>query len=88
VNLDEPDPEGASTIFEISKESSLLALQEDRLEEIDTALARLDDGTYGTCLECGRPIAEGRLEARPWMAYCIDHATAHQPQAKGANRRQ
>jgi len=38
VNLDEPDPEGASTIFEISKESSLLAPQQDRLEEIDAAV--------------------------------------------------
>ena len=86
MNLDEPDPEGASTIFEISQESSLLTLQEDLLDEIDAALTRLDEGTYGTCLECGQPVPEGRLEARPWTAYCIDHATSHRRPSRHTNR--
>ena len=42
------------------------------LGEIDAALKRLDDGTYGTCVRCGRPIGEERLEARPWALLCID----------------
>ena len=79
VRVDEQDPEGAATIFEISKEASLLDLQLDHLEEIDAALVRIQDGTYGSCLECGNPIPEGRLEARPWTGYCIDHATRHRP---------
>jgi RNA polymerase-binding transcription factor DksA len=77
--VDEQDPEGAATIFEISKETSLLNLQLDHLEEIHAALDRINDGSYGTCLECGQLIPEARLEARPWTGYCIDHATRHRP---------
>jgi RNA polymerase-binding protein DksA len=47
---------------------------EDILEEIEAALKRVDAGTFGTCTNCGRPIAEERLEARPWAALCIDCA--------------
>ena len=42
------------------------------LGEIDAALKRIDDGTYGTCEVCGQPIAPERLEARPWATLCID----------------
>jgi RNA polymerase-binding protein DksA len=42
------------------------------LGEIDAALRRMDEGTYGTCEVCGTPIAPERLEARPWATLCID----------------
>ena len=42
------------------------------LSEIDAALARIEGGTYGVCLNCGKPIAEERLAAIPWATYCID----------------
>jgi len=48
--------------------------EEQVLAEIDAALARIDAGTYGTCTNCGKPIAEDRLEARPWAGLCIDCA--------------
>ena len=38
------------------------------------AVARLAAGTFGICIECGRPIAEARLEARPYAAKCVDCA--------------
>ena len=44
------------------------------LAEIDSALARIDAGTYGTCTNCGNEIAVGRLEAQPWASLCIDCA--------------
>ena len=44
------------------------------LDAIDAALARIEDGTYGTCTECGREIAPERLEAHPWASLCIDDA--------------
>jgi DnaK suppressor protein len=44
------------------------------LREIDAALRRIDEGTYGTCTNCGKPIAEERLEALPWASLCIDCA--------------
>jgi len=42
------------------------------LAQIDRALARLDEGSYGVCERCGKPIAEERLQARPWATLCID----------------
>jgi RNA polymerase-binding protein DksA len=42
------------------------------LRDIDGALARIEEGTYGTCVSCGKPIAEERLSAIPWAMYCID----------------
>ncbi len=42
------------------------------LGDIDVALKRVEDGTYGMCSNCGRQIAEERLEARPWATLCIE----------------
>lgn len=42
------------------------------LVEIDAALERIENGTYGTCVACGKPIGGERLEAVPWAALCID----------------
>jgi RNA polymerase-binding protein DksA len=42
------------------------------LSEIDGALKRIEDGTYGTCSSCGGEIPRGRLEAQPWASLCID----------------
>jgi RNA polymerase-binding protein DksA len=42
------------------------------LEAIDAALQRIDDGTYGTCVRCGREVGIERLEARPWSALDIE----------------
>ena len=45
-------------------------------DRIERALAKLADGTYGTCDSCGRPIAEGRLRAAPESALCVACARA------------
>jgi RNA polymerase-binding protein DksA len=45
---------------------------EQVLVQIDAALARIQDGTYGVCTNCGKQIPEERLEARPWASLCID----------------
>ena len=42
-----------------------------QLAQVDAALERLDDGTYGICTGCGRPISSERLEAVPWAATCV-----------------
>ena len=45
---------------------------EQVLAQIDSALSRIEDGTFGKCTNCGKPIPEERLEARPWATLCID----------------
>ena len=46
--------------------------EERVLAAIDSALKRIDDGTFGTCGSCGQPIAIERLEALPYTTQCID----------------
>jgi RNA polymerase-binding transcription factor DksA len=53
---------------------SLTGQLTQQLAEVDRALAKLDDGTYGLCEVCGQPIVEARLEAMPATRFCIDHA--------------
>lgn len=71
---DEHDTEGATIAASRAQVSSLAAEGRQRLLEIDQALVRVDDGTYGWCGQCGGPIEEGRLEARPATTACISCA--------------
>jgi DnaK suppressor protein len=48
--------------------------EEELLTATDAALRRIEDGTYGICTNCGRPIGEERLQALPWTNLCIDCA--------------
>jgi RNA polymerase-binding protein DksA len=71
---DEHDPEGSTIAFERAQLAAVLALEQSRLESIDEALVRLDDGRYGACVRCGGPIGAERLAARPSAETCIDCA--------------
>jgi DnaK suppressor protein len=68
---DEHDPEGPTLAFERSQSSAMLHQSEQHVREIDAALARMDAGTYGTCLNCQDEIAVGRLQVRPQAQLCI-----------------
>jgi DnaK suppressor protein len=46
------------------------------IEEVEAALTRIDDGSFGTCVVCGKPIGEERLEAVPYATLCIDDKRA------------
>jgi len=46
-----------------------------KLADVERALDKLDEGTYGTCDVCGEPIGDERLEAIPWAARCVRDAT-------------
>ena len=49
----------------------------EALGEVERALAKLDDGSYGKCDDCGQPIDPLRLEAKPAAPYCINCASKH-----------
>ena len=74
-NDDEHDPEGTTVAFERAQVAALLSDAQRELSDIDRALERLQDGTYGVCAHCGKPIAPERLAARPSAATCIDCAS-------------
>ena len=57
---------------ERSRLLSVSASLRSNLREVDAALEKVRDGTYGTCERCGRSISDERLEAIPWAGLCID----------------
>ncbi|SCE99797.1 TraR/DksA family transcriptional regulator [Micromonospora mirobrigensis] len=68
---DEHDPEGATIAFERAQVAALLAGAHRRVAELDEALARLADGSYGRCERCGQPIPAERLAVRPSARTCV-----------------
>jgi len=77
-----PDPYDTADWAEKSHEEWIF-LQKNNFEtallrEIEGALERLRDGTYGTCMECGMPLSQKRLDALPWACYCVTCQERHQ----------
>jgi len=62
----------ATVTYDRELDYTLEENSEHVLAEIDAALKRIEDGTYGKCTNCGKQIPEERLEARPWATLCID----------------
>jgi len=71
VQFDEEGGEGGTSNVDRELDLVLSAQALAAIEEIDRALAKIDAGTYGTCENCGQPIAEARLEAIPYAALCV-----------------
>jgi DnaK suppressor protein len=63
-------------------EFALIQMKAETLNKINEALARLEDGTYGYCFECGEDIAEQRLRALPFAVRCKDCEEAREVAAK------
>ena len=61
-----------ATIQDVSL--GLMANERQLLAQVTAALQRIEQGTYGTCVVCGRPIGHERLEALPYTPYCVDDA--------------
>ena len=68
---DEHDPEGATIAYERSQLAALIEQAERHVSDVRAALARLEEGRYGVCERCGRPIPPERLEARPTARTCV-----------------
>jgi len=75
---EEPLPQDfAEQAVEMENSETMIALEDELSEqerEVDRALTRLAEGTYGTCIECGEDIAAERLQALPATSFCFDCA--------------
>ncbi len=60
--------------FEQEFTLGLIENEHAMLREIDEALQRIEDRTYGICLGTGKPISKARLRAKPWAKHCIEYA--------------
>ena len=66
------DPADAgANLSETDRSEAVLAVARRQRSDVLDALHRIDLGTYGTCVDCGGPVAEGRLEAKPEAARCV-----------------
>jgi RNA polymerase-binding transcription factor len=72
-----PDPgnaEASSAKLEYAKELSIEQNTLDLLDKVQRALERIEDGSYGTCEVCGKPIPMARLDVLPYTSFCVDDA--------------
>jgi RNA polymerase-binding transcription factor DksA len=80
---DQHPADAASDTFEREKDSAILTTLKGRGAEIDAALQRLEDGSYGNCEACGEPIGDDRLEAFPAARFCMEHQAQQEAQISG-----
>ena len=73
--------DAGSTLSEADRTEAILHSARGQRDEVLAALARIDENTYGRCVDCGGEIPEGRLDARLDAARCVAY------QAKRARRR-
>ena len=73
--------DAGSTLSETDRTEAILHSARGQRDEVLAALTRIDENTYGRCVDCGDEIPDGRLEARPDAARCVGC------QAKRARRR-
>ena len=77
-SADQHQADLASETFEREKDFAVLETMQQELLEVEAAFARLDDGSYGKCETCGKPIGEDRLKARPTARLCVDDQKAEE----------
>jgi DnaK suppressor protein len=81
VELDQQSVGRVSRIDAIQQQQMALANRQQAgvlQQRIELALRRIDDGSYGDCLQCGAAIATARLQAQPWASLCIDCQSARE----------
>ncbi|HEX2153039.1 MAG TPA: TraR/DksA C4-type zinc finger protein [Acidimicrobiia bacterium] len=73
ADYDQHPGDAGTETFERTKDLAVEEQLEASIGDIDDALRRLEEGKYGRCLACGRPIEEERLEALPEARFCLEH---------------
>ena len=81
---DQHQADVGSETFEREKDLSILERVEGELDDVEHALRRLEEGTYGTCEACGRPIGDARLEVQPAARFCVDDQARAEQEARTA----
>jgi DnaK suppressor protein len=76
VSFDDENADAGTFTFERERDLSIENNVRDLLRKIERALARMDDGTFGICSRCGKPIEKARLKALPYVDLCIKDAQA------------
>jgi len=83
-SVDQHQADVGTETFNRERDLSILERVEAELDDVEHALLRLDDGSYGTCEACGRPIDDGRLEAMPAARFCVEDQSMAEQEARAA----
>ncbi|MGI8573990.1 MAG: TraR/DksA family transcriptional regulator [Egibacteraceae bacterium] len=67
------ESDSPSNVYDRQVAASVAGHAEAELAEVDAALERVEDGSYGRCQECGKEIPDERLELMPATRYCVEH---------------
>jgi RNA polymerase-binding transcription factor len=71
MGFDEEFADAGTATFERERDESLVNNLQDLIQRIDKALAKVEEGTYGLCDRCGKPIEKLRIKALPYANLCI-----------------
>jgi len=74
IDFDENFADSGQVAAEQGEHRALIDRLTTALRDVDLALSKLDDGTFGSCEVCTTEIPDARLEAMPSARYCIEHA--------------
>jgi DnaK suppressor protein len=71
-HFDQHPADTATEISDADRQNALLENNDDQRAQVVAALQRLEDGSYGRCVDCGKEIPAARLEVRPEAARCVE----------------
>jgi DnaK suppressor protein len=78
MGFDEEYADAGTATFERERDLSLVNNLRDLMERIDKALAKIEEGTYGLCDRCGKPIEKARIKALPYANLCLKDKQAEE----------
>lgn len=70
--MDQHQADVGTELFDRERDLGILEAVEGELAEVERALTRIDEGTYGICEACGKEIGDDRLEAQPYARLCVE----------------
>ena len=71
-SMDQHQADVGTELFDRERDLGILEAVEGELAEVERALVRIDEGTYGVCEACGKQIGDARLEAQPYARLCVE----------------
>lgn len=86
-SIDQHQADVGTETFNRERDLSILENVEAELADVEHAIRRLDEGTYGTCEACGKPIDDARLEAVPAARFCLEDQAVAEREARATGSR-
>jgi DnaK suppressor protein len=80
------DADDADALSDYERNQGIVDAERGTLAQINAALRRIDEGKYGFCARCGKPIPPRRLEAIPYATLCVEDQALAERQGRGGAR--